>query len=252
MRRVMFCILIICLLCGCSAQSASDNATSEVSNVNNDGWTVEDFYVYDKGGDLYNYPFNSELKFYDNLEGIRNYYEELGEKNLELHTKRGVCAHASAKVVFESINLDNFDIDVTNWPYLGSLSEEQKKTKQDYLSKYSDKYQAIKHSTELPKDLSLYISVDFYDDGTGKLISYPAGISGLWWSSDRMLSKNQYSLICYVKNDYIFEWHIEHHEAYLTDEEYDFYKKITTDGYKTTDEEYERFMEIAKKLGNFK
>lgn len=246
MRKILACFLIICMLCGCSSrQAAPDNTVSEESSK--DAWTTEDFKVYDRNENLYNYPFNSELSFYDNLQGIRNKYEELGEKNLELHTKRGICAHASAKIVFENINLDNFIVSVTNWPYIGSLSDEQKQIKQEYLSKHSDKYEAIKHSTDLPEKLSLYISASFYDDGTGHLIPYPEGEDQSL--KNMILSKDQYRLTCYVKNDYIFEWDIKHHEAYLTDEEFEFYKKVTAEGYEITDEEYKRLMdEIWDKL----
>jgi hypothetical protein len=233
------------MLCGCSSrQAAPDNTVSEESSK--DAWTTEDFKVYDKDEKLYNYPFNSTLKFYDNLKGIRNYYEELGEKNLELHTKRGICAHASAKIVFENINLDSFEIRLSKWPYLGSLTDEQKKIEQDYLSKYTDKYQAVKHTTDLPEELSLYVLANFYDNGEGQLIPYPAGEGSYW--SDQILSKDQYSLLCYIKNDYIFEWHIEHHEAYLTDEEYELYQKVSAKDYKATEEEYKKYIEITNKL----
>jgi len=142
-------------------------------------------------------------------------------------------------VVFEGTDLECFEISITNWPYLGSLSDEQKKTKEEYLAKYTDKYQAIKHSTELPEDLSLWISVRFYDDGTGKLIPYPAGEGRAL--SDQALSKDQYRLLCYVKNDYIFEWHVEHKEAYLTDEEYELYEKWVQPGFKATNEEKQKY-----------
>lgn len=245
MRKILTCFLIICMLCGCSSRQATpDNTVSEESSK--DAWTTEDFKVYDKDEKLYNYPFNSTLKFYDNLKGIRNYYEELGEKNLELHTKRGICAHASAKTVFENINLDSFKIRLSKWPYLGSLTDEQKKIEQDYLSKYTDKYQAVKHTTDLPEELSLYVLANFYDNGEGQLIPYPAGEGSDW--SDQILSKDQYSLLCYIKNDYIFEWHIEHHEAYLTDEEYELYQKVSAKDYKATEEEYKKYIEITNKL----
>lgn len=200
----VFVALLCCIMgfAGCTFDSKADSETISP-------WTIEDFYVYDENGELYNYPINETIRFYDNVDGLGCYYEENGgPDNLNCYTKRGVAAHSIAKMSFSEYDLSGFYGALTKWPVLGSLDGYENGLEDIFFEKYPDLNDAVKHTNEIGGDLALFLSAEFQIDEEGNVIQLELDEKGNPVEKDR--SKDTYEIIFYIRKDNVFEWSVSH------------------------------------------
>ncbi|MCM1189813.1 MAG: hypothetical protein NC541_11025 [bacterium] len=184
--------------------SACSKDVSETENT----WIIDDFYIYDSTGAVVNYPDNEELCYYDNVDGLKNLYEENGSNNLNYYTKRGISAHGIAKMAFAEYDLSGFYGALTKWPILGSLNESEKEIASNFFEKYPDLNEAVKHTNEISGDLALFLSAEFQVDENGNIIQLSIDEKGNPIEVD--FSKDTYEIVFYIRDDNIFEWSISH------------------------------------------
>lgn len=174
----------------CGAGSSNSKST----------YTVEDFYVYDEDGEVYNYPSDETIHFYDDVKGLSYDMNDLGEDNLLYQTKRGVHIHDVAKLAFKDYDLNDFDLEVTKWPILGSLDAAGEAIEADFKEKYPDNNEAIKHSNEI--DYSIFLMLECSVDDEGNLTVVEPGES-----IDRF-ANDYYELVFYIRDDRVIEWYV--------------------------------------------
>ena len=184
-------------LCICCIFDTSCTRSTKTLTPKKETWAIEDFALYDKNNELYNYPEKERLDL--------DYYEE-EDKNYQ--TKRGVKLFTPAKVALAKYDLSNFYCAVDRYPILGSLKEDQKKIESDYLKKYPDVNDAVKHTKELERsNLSLYISGHFIVKSK-KLIQLNLDELGRPRDDDYMDYEN-YEISFRIKNDEIIQICVE-------------------------------------------
>ncbi len=190
-------LILLLFSCCIFITSCSSEKTPKESESKPEKWIVEDFALYDENNKLYNYPENEQLSLQYNEEDDKKY-----------QTKRGVKLYSPAKVSLAKYDLSNFYCAVTRYPTLGSNNDKQNEIEKNYLEKYADVNEAIKHTKELEKNkLSLYISGKFIlkDDTLVQLDLDELG---------RPIDKNYFNYENYeisfrIKNDEIIEITIE-------------------------------------------
>lgn len=149
MRRSLFlCILSTIILTGCGNDS--------------NNWTVEDFAIYDDEGELINYALDEEISLLE--------YQEEG---IECQTLKKVKISDVAKVALADYDFTDFYCTVTSFP-TDFRSDKEEEINAEYLSKYPNINEAVKHTNELSNDeLNLFLSAEFYyDKEKDKLIKW--------------------------------------------------------------------------------
>lgn len=201
------CLLIASSFIGCGSKTTINNSS------NNDlAWTIEDFYIYDADGKLYNYPNDEEITFYDNVDGLGYHYEENGgEDNLKYYTKRSVGIRSIAKMAFSEYDLSGFYAGLTKWPTLGSLSETEKNIEKNFFETYLDLNEAVRHTNEIQYDLALYLSAEFQVDEKGNVVQLELDEKGT--PIERDYTKDTYKITFYIRDDKVFEWSISHRSS---------------------------------------
>lgn len=189
--------LILLLFCCTLITACSSGKTSKESESKPEKWSVDDFALYDENNKLYNYPENESL--------FLDYYNEEDKK---YQTKREVKLSSPAKVVLAQYDLSDFYCSVTRYPILGSNNDEQDEIEKNYLEKYPDANEAIKHTKELEKDdLSLFIYGKFILKDN-KLVQLDLDESGQ--PTDANYKNYEiYEISFYIKNDEIIQICVE-------------------------------------------
>lgn len=206
-RKLLMGAILTLSIAGCGNKTA-DN----IDSTNNLAWTIEDFYIYEANGELYNYPNNEKITFYDNVDGLSYRYEENGgENNLKYYTKRGVGIRSIAKMTFSEYDLTGFYAGLTKWPTLGSLNESENNVATNFFKTYPDLNDAVKHTNEIQYDLALYLSAQFQVDEKGNVIQLELDEKGNPINDD--YTKDTYKITFYIRDDNVFEWSISHNSG---------------------------------------
>lgn len=188
------------------------------------GFTLEDFYVYDKNGEVVNYPDNERLIFYDTNDKVgranANLFEKGDKDYTGYYTKRGVSVASPAKVKLKKYDLTKFYIGYGD-PFLINrrIKDSTRLDKiNEYKKKYPSKNEQVLHTNELGSNIDIYLSSTFYIDEKGKLKQFDLDELG-----NIIVDKNErgfpvayesdfetYKLTFSIREDNIYEWSVEH------------------------------------------
>jgi len=218
MSRIILILILVFTLVGCGNNTNVESPTElNVSETGIAEWTVEDMYVFHLNGELFNYPENEELKFYDvhDKAGAMSAVDKETEYS-SYQTKRGLKVGTPAKVILDKYDLSGFYKAIDSFPLkMGSgQSETTEQIEKDFFEKYPDINDAKKHTNELPEEYTLFLLGYFGFDENGNFSVLEINDLGYLADSEYNASNDCYSFTIKVRKDNIWFWSVEHTAAW--------------------------------------